>query len=277
MGNMKIRDPHPIKVRRMDFEFGADIPDDWAADNPILTALLSALSGSFPAGERFFIDSVRHFMDQVEDPELRKRVRGFVGQEASHTKEHLNFNRFLDERGFFAKMVEEKVEAGIAKVKEMSTPEECLAHTVALEHMTAFLASSILENPEFLERMHPTVAEFWAWHAIEEIEHRSVAFDVYQKVVGDEALRRRMMTRTTILFSILNGYRTLLILQKRGTLFDLPAWAEAYSLLFGKEKGALRRSWPLFRAFYRRDFHPDEHDNDGIVAKAKQYYLGAAA
>lgn len=261
----------------MDFEFGSDIPDNWAADNPILSALLAALSGSFPAGERFFIDSVRHFMDRVEDPELRKRVRGFVGQEASHTKEHLNFNRFLDARGFHAKMVEERVETGLARLKELSTPEQCLAHTVALEHMTAFLASSILENPEFLERMHPTVAAFWAWHAIEEIEHRSVAFDVYQKAVGDASLRRMMMTRTTIFFSILNGYRTLLILQKRGALLDLPAWVEAYSLLFGKEKGALRRAWPLFRAFYREDFHPDEHDNDEIVEAAKRRYLGAAA
>jgi len=276
MGIMKTREPHTIKVRRMDFEFTPDIPDNYAADNPILSALLAALSGSFPAGERFFIDSVRHFMDEVHDPELRKRVRGFVGQEASHTKEHLNFNRFLDERGFFAKMIEERVEAGIGKLKEMSTPEQCLAHTVALEHMTAFLASAILENPELLNRMHPTVAAFWAWHAIEEIEHRSVAFDVYKAVVDDEKLRRHMMTRTTILFSLLNGYRTFLILKRRGTLTDLPAWREAYTLMFGK-KGALRRTWPLFRAYYREDFHPDQHDNDAIVAAAKEKYLGSAA
>lgn len=276
MGIMKTREPHTIKVRRMDFEFTPDIPDNYAADNPILSALLAALSGSFPAGERFFIDSVRHFMDEVHDPELRKRVRGFVGQEASHTKEHLNFNRFLDERGFFAKMIEERVEAGIGKLKEMSTPEQCLAHTVALEHMTAFLASAILENPELLNRMHPTVAAFWAWHAIEEIEHRSVAFDVYKAVVDDEKLRRHMMTRTTILFSLLNGYRTFLILKRRGTLTDLPAWREAYTLMFGK-KGALRRTWPLFRAYYREDFHPDQHDNDAIVAAAKEKYLRSAA
>lgn len=276
MGIMKTREPHTIKVRRMDFEFTPDIPDNYAADNPILSALLAALSGSFPAGERFFIDSVRHFMDEVHDPELRKRVRGFVGQEASHTKEHLNFNRFLDERGFFAKMIEERVEADIGKLKEMSTPEQCLAHTVALEHMTAFLASAILENPELLNRMHPTVASFWAWHAIEEIEHRSVAFDVYKAVVDDEKLRRHMMTRTTILFSLLNGYRTFLILKRRGTLTDLPAWREAYTLMFGK-KGALRRTWPLFRAYYREDFHPDQHDNDAIVAAAKEKYLRSAA
>jgi len=276
MGTISTREPHQIKVRRMDFEFGEDIPENWAADNPILTGLLTALSGSFPAGERFFIDSVRHFMDRIDEPELRRRVRGFVGQEAAHTKEHLAFNHFLDERGFFAKMVEERVEAGIAKVKEMSTPEECLAHTVALEHLTAFLASAILENPDMLERMHPTIAAFWAWHAIEEIEHRSVAFDVYKKVVDDEKLRRRMMTRTIIFFSVLNAYRTLLILKKRGTIADLPAWAEAYSMLFGK-KGAIRRTWPLFKAYYRRDFHPDQHDNDAIVAEAKEKYLGAAA
>src|ERR1700754_4374035 len=86
----------PIKVRRMDFEFGSDIPELWAVGNPMLTALMAGLSASFPPGERYFIESVKHYADQVTNPDLKERIRGFIGQEANHTKEHLAFNEFLD-------------------------------------------------------------------------------------------------------------------------------------------------------------------------------------
>ena len=57
-----------IKVRRIEFEFGDDIPEFWYANDPIRTLLLAGMSGGFPEGERFFIDSVRHYQDQVKDP-----------------------------------------------------------------------------------------------------------------------------------------------------------------------------------------------------------------
>lgn len=64
-----------IKVRQMDIEFPDEIPRYWADNNPVLTALLAALSVSFPPGERYFIDSVRHYKDQVKDPELQHRIK----------------------------------------------------------------------------------------------------------------------------------------------------------------------------------------------------------
>lgn len=265
-----------IKVRRMDFEFTPDIPENWADDNALLTALLAALSASFPPGERYFIESVRHFADRESDPELKERVRGFIGQEANHTKEHLAFNRFLDARGLPVGKMQDLVEEAIASLKKRSSPEENLARTAALEHMTAFLASALLDSPEYLERMHPTVAAFWAWHAIEEIEHRAVAFDVYKKYVDDEWLRLRTMAKVTFFFSIVNAARTLVILKKTGNLLNVPAWARGLDALFGRQ-GILRRAMPLYRAYYRRGFHPDQHDNRAAVESAKSEYLGAMA
>src|SRR5690606_41942592 len=52
--------------------------------------------------------------------------------------------------------------------------------TCALEHFTAMLAETILEHPEMLEGMDERVLPLWLWHAVEESEHKSVAFDVYQ-------------------------------------------------------------------------------------------------
>jgi predicted metal-dependent hydrolase len=262
-----------ITVRRMSFAFTPDIPEYWADDNPMLTALMASLSAVFPPGERYFMESVRHYADRVQDPALKGRIRGFIGQEANHSKEHGAFNRFLDARGLPVGRIEKFVEKRLETLKKRSSPEANLARTVALEHMTAFLASAMLENPEFLARVHPTVAAFWAWHAIEEIEHRSVAFDVYKQFVDNEALRLRTMATITVVFCALNAVRTARMMRQTGNLLNLRAWAGGLDLMFGSP-GVLRKTLPLYRAYYRRDFHPDQHDSRAALERAKSQYLG---
>ena len=89
---------HDLKVRQMDFGL-KDIPEFWYDNDPFKTLLLSALSGGFPAGEHFFIHSIRHFQDQIKDPELRQAVRAFIGQEAHHSKEHDVLNDLMIKHG----------------------------------------------------------------------------------------------------------------------------------------------------------------------------------
>ncbi len=261
-----------ITVRRMDFAFTPDIPENWANGNPMVTALMAGLSAVFPPGERYFIESVRHYADQVRDPELQERIRGFIGQEANHTKEHIAFNKFLGARGVPIEKLERFVEARLKDIQKRSSPAANLARTAALEHMTAFLASALLDFGDFLEDTHPTVAAFWMWHAIEEVEHRSVAFDVYKEYVGDEWLRVRTMAAVTAVFCLASAIRTGVIMKRTGNLFNLPAWAGGLDMMFGR-RGAIRKAMPLYYAYYRRDFHPDQHDNKAALESAKSKYL----
>lgn len=265
----------PIPVRRMHFELGPDVPANWGiAANPFLTALMAALSASFPAGERYFIRSVAHYLDRIEgDAELSERVRGFAGQEAQHTKEHLAFNRFLEARGMPVGVIERRVERILAMFTEHDTPAENLAHTVALEHLTAFLAAAAFADPEaFFGEMHPTVAALFGWHLVEEYEHRSVAFDVYRRCVDDEGLRLRMMAMTTVLFTAVNLVRTARIMKATHTLGDVAAWARGLDLMFGR-RGVLRKMGPLYFSFYRRDFHPDDHQMSEAIERAKARFV----
>ncbi len=265
--------PHDrITVRRMDFAFTPDIPENWGNGNPMVTALLAGLSAVFPPGERYFIESVRHYADQVMDPELKERIRGFIGQEANHTKEHIAFNKFIGARGIPVEKFERFVDARLKDLKQRSSPAANLARTAALEHMTAFLASALLDFGDFLELTHPTVAAFWMWHAIEEIEHRSVAFDVYKECVDDEWLRVRSMATVTLIFCAASAIRTTLIMQKTGNLFDVPAWVGGLDMMFGR-RGVLRKALPLYYAYYRRGFHPDQHDNRAALERARSKYL----
>lgn len=265
-----------IKVRRMDLEFPDSIPEFWWDDNPFLSAIGVALSVSFPGGERFFISSVRHFVARIEDPVLREQVRAFIGQEANHTKEHIAFNRFLDSKGYPATAMEKFVGERIAEVQKASSPERNLARTAALEHFTAIMAGALLEHPDVLERMSPQAAKLWAWHAIEEVEHRSVAFDVYKAAVDDEALRIRMMLIVTAFFIGINTARTAVLLKRSGKLLDLKSLATGANLLWGRP-GIFRKLIPRYLAYYRKGFHPSQHDDAAFVDLAKRRYLGDRA
>lgn len=265
-----------IKVRRMDFEFPDDIPEFWFDNDPFMTAFMTSLSVSFPAGERYFIDSVRHFESQIKNPVLKAQIRGFIGQEANHTKEHIAFNQFMDRKGYPASGMEKFVRDRIAWIQKKSTPEENLARTVALEHLTAIMAGAFIDNPEIFEKMDPRIANIWAWHAVEEVEHRSVAFDVFKTAVNDEALRVRTMANVTLLFSLVNIVRTLILLNTSGNLFNAKSWWKGLNVMWGRP-GIFRKIIPAYFSYYKSAFHPDQHDQFAQVEAAKLRYLGNKA
>jgi len=265
-----------IKVRRMDFEFGQDIPEFWFDNNPFLTAMMTALSVSFPPGERYFIDSVRHYQNQIEDSELKAQIRAFIGQEANHTKEHIAMNRFMDEKGYPATKMENFVRDRIAWIQKNSTPEQNLARTAALEHLTAIMAGTFLDHPHVLDKMHPELAKIWAWHAVEEVEHRAVAFDVYKAVVNDERLRTRTMANATMFFIMVNTVRTFMLLNVSGNLFNLKAWGKGLNMMWGRP-GVLRKIIPAYFSYYRKGFHPTQLVHDAQVETAKVKYFADKA
>ena len=134
------------KVRRPQFAFSEanDMPRYWWDNDPAKTLLLAALSASFPPGERFFIDSVRHYQDQITDPELKKAIKGFIGQEAHHSREHELMNGFLQERGVDLARLEREILGFMNLMRKYLSPERQLAHTVAVEHFTALMAPATL-------------------------------------------------------------------------------------------------------------------------------------
>ncbi len=50
---------------------------------------------------------------------------------------------------------------------------------MALEHFTAILAHQLLADPRHLEGAEKETADLWRWHAVEEIEHKGVAYDTW--------------------------------------------------------------------------------------------------
>lgn len=252
-----------IPVRRMDFEFDDAIPTYWFADNPVMTMVMTGLSCTFPEGERMFIRSVRHYQDQITDPVLQKEVRAFIGQEANHGKEHDTFNAFMAKKGLPIYAIMDFVHKGIAREEQLFSAKRMLAKTCALEHFTAMFAERILESPELLNSIDERLRALWLWHAIEESEHKSVAFDVYQNQVGSYWVRVSEMALTTVIFSFFTGLHTFTLLRASGELSNVKALRKGADTLWGK-KGFLKGMLPRYLAYYRRDFHPAQLDSTAL-------------
>lgn len=259
-------------VRRPDFGFSEDMPKWWWDNDPFKTLLLAALSSGFPPGERFFIDSVRHFQDRITDPELQKAIRGFIGQEAHHSREHQQLNGFLEERGIRLSRLEKEIADFMNVLRKMS-PERQLAHTVAVEHFTALMAEEFLLKYDALEEMDPRMAPIWAWHAIEESEHKAVAFDVYKAIGGSEWVRVSEMAVVSVLFPLFTTLHVYQLMKEAGEHRNWKSWAAGLNYMWGKP-GIFRKLLPAYAKFYAPTFHPWNHDARDLVEKAKRKWLG---
>lgn len=177
----------PVR-RDVVFNFPADRIGDWHGDGRAVTAFINALSVIFPEGERFFIDSVRHYREQIKDPALKEAVKGFIGQEAMHGREHERWNEHYFAHVPAAKKINDFANKRLKRWQKWLPKSTQLAMTIGAEHLTAVLGDYILRQPGFLEghgetKSDPTYVAMLRWHAMEETEHKAVAYDVWRAVV----------------------------------------------------------------------------------------------
>src|SRR5690606_31086079 len=129
-----------------------------------------------------------------------------------------------------------------------------LGATVALEHFTAILAHALLADPRHLQGAEPQVAALWRWHAIEEIEHKAVAFDAFRLATG---LLFRVVAGNMGDFLRQDGVRG-----RRAALGSLN--------LLWRRPGLLRQVLSAYLAWFRPGFHPWDHDDRALIARAEQ-------
>jgi predicted metal-dependent hydrolase len=261
-----------FQPRRPDFELAEALAGDWHGDSAFRTAYFNAMSLLFPLGEKFFIDSVRHFRNDIDDPRLVAEITSFQGQEAIHRQQHQKYNELLcKQRGYDLARFEQPVQDRIAWAYRRFSARRRLAGTVASEHLTAIMANDMLEHEDALVGADPNVAALWLWHGIEETEHKAVAFDVFVAVGGTVRERRQALLMNTFFF-FRDTFRNLCIMLKHdGKLWSLREWLTGFKYLFIKP-GILRRVFSAYLSFYRKDFHPWQHDNRALITAWEQDY-----
>ncbi|MBJ9703783.1 metal-dependent hydrolase [Acinetobacter calcoaceticus] len=268
-------------VRRMNFDFN-DVPEYWMNGSAGLTHFMSALSALFPAGEKFFIDSVRavRYHPSIKDDEvLQKEISAFIGQEAMHTQEHVNFNASAQKFGHDVETLEKftdtaiqtaiKTFVKIVKPFGMTKDMVDLTATTALEHFTATIASQLLVNKHIQELMtDETMSTMWYWHAIEENEHKAVAFDVYEGVFGKGVKAYALRTSSlvfamTLIFLIQSSF--VLRLLKQDKKLNLDELSVIYKYAYSPSKGIITGMAKEMLAYFKPGFHPNDLDTVGLL------------
>ena len=250
----------PIVRSNLDFKL-ADVPRYWFAGDPFLTRMFDALSLTFPDGERYFIQSVRLFRDQIQDPDLKQRVADFIRQEAQHGIAHDKMNQVMKDQGMPVDQFIQRLNKVFKFELKYRSPQYNIAMTAAAEHLTALMAETFYGEKDTLQDAHPYVRALFAWHAIEEMEHRDVAFDVMQQVGNvPEVTRKMALVLTTGLMFGFTLYRANVMLRCDGfnRTQRLKMNVRGLQWLFGKQ-GKLRTMQSQNRDWFKPDFHPSQH------------------
>ncbi len=245
---------------KIDFGLDESIPRWWFAGDAYKTRVVDGFQLTFPDGERYFISSVRNFRDGVKDPALLADVKGFIRQEGQHGMQHMGFNELLKKQGVPVDAILRFERHALELMQSTFSPRFNLALTAAFEHFTALLADTFFAKKATLDGADEKVRALLGWHAIEEMEHRHVAFDVYIKSAkGGYLMRVGAMSLATVMVVIAMYRLCDILLQVDGFsrrerlslhLKNLP-W------LFGR-KGLFSSMLPRILRYYRPSFHPSK-------------------
>jgi predicted metal-dependent hydrolase len=257
-----------IVVRDRRFGRGQEQGRWWLNGDPVATAWFNALSATFPRGETLFVDAVKAFREGAP-PRLAEEIRGFIRQEVNHTREHIAFNRAAAEAGYDLAMIDARVERLIGDV--YARPKIAwLAVTIALEHFTAMFAHEFLAHPEHFVGAENEQAELWRWHAVEEIEHKGVAYDTWLHATREWGGWRRWKLKSLLMLVITRRFVRNRFQDAKELLAQdgITGWRAKAGLLWylvGKP-GILRRVFPAWCAYFLPGFHPWNLDDRALVA-----------
>ncbi|MDE2403866.1 MAG: metal-dependent hydrolase [Sphingomonadales bacterium] len=241
----------------------------WAGGDPIATAWFNALSATFPKGEAFFIESVRACSGGAAEP-LAGQIRDFIAQEANHSREHIAFNRLVRGAGYDLSRIEARID-GLMALSRERTDAANIATTMALEHFTAIFAHDLLAHPDMLAGCDPALAALWRWHAIEEIEHKAVAYDTFLHATAGWSSWQRWWVRSLMMLVVTKTFfahrvADALDLLRQDGLRGPKTWRRLAGFLF-REPGVLRRIFPAWCSYFRPGFHPWQIDDRGLIAE----------
>lgn len=264
-----------FKVRRIRVDLSNSFRLDWNGGDTFKSAFIDALSMSFPVGEQFFIDSVRAGMAHLDAHEehlgLLQGLKIFIGQEATHRQIHAMYNLQLEKSGYrnvWSDRLSQRLKSTRHKLERSKTNDihmHELAMTCGAEHLTAVLSELVLlrsgqSNDWFLNADEP-LKTLWHWHCAEEVEHKSMVFDLYRQLGGQHQMRVYWFYKVLVFFIVDVSIQILNNLWRNGSIKKWRTWKEGCLFLFGRQ-GLIRSSWPMLMEYRRKDFHPRQLGSD---------------
>jgi predicted metal-dependent hydrolase len=262
--------PRDLVITPRDLRFGREGKRRWWLNgDPIASAWHNALSSTFPRGEAFFVEAVKTFREDAP-PRLAEEIRAFIAQEVNHSREHVAFNRAATEAGYDLTEIDRLVGEWIEMTRGRPAIVN-LAATMALEHFTAMMAHEFLSRPQYFAGADAESAAMWRWHALEEIEHKAVAYDTYRHATRGWSRWKRWKLKALLMLLVTKNFirhrirDTLMLLAQDGwTGWRVKGRLYAYLLW---KPGVLRRVFPAWLAYFLPGFHPWNRDDRALIAE----------
>lgn len=257
-----------VPVRRLDVDLQTtDVPRWLVEGDPIFSHFIATLSAMFPRGEEFFVQTVRAHRSVVAGaPVLKAQVNGFIGQESMHGREHRDLNGRLEALGYPADRTEAQLGRLLDRMVKLRPSSIPLAMTAAAEHFTGILAEAVLGDDQTREVLfnHPDLQALISWHALEELEHKNVAFDVFERSGGGYVAR---MTGFGLTVGVLGSY--LVSAWIRGLVADRRHLDRRARRRFrsNMDRQKMLSPWAFRQMlrYLRPGFHPDDMETEALV------------
>ncbi|MEG0342200.1 metal-dependent hydrolase [Acinetobacter sp. TY1] len=269
-----------IPIRHMKFDFDPKLLDPkFYMNAELASAYFASLSIFLTRGEDLVIDTARYHRDFITDPLLKQRVTSLIGQEAIHSKMHEELNDAFLELDLPVKLF--RFLAGYVfeyGFERLPQPMK-LSLMAAIEHFTAVLAEYMMNHEEiFFRSQDEKQRAIWMWHMLEESEHKDIAFDVYQTLSNNYALRIAGFFPALITILMLISAASILVpfYRKPSNLVSLKYWKEIpynFRLIFGLKDGVYGSTLGHIFDYLRPDFHPNDHDTSEFLAYYKEKLL----
>jgi predicted metal-dependent hydrolase len=268
-----------VAARDIRFQLEDARKGHWLGGDPVGTAVFNALSLTFPDGERLFMDAVKNYRHLLTG-KLLEDAKGFIAQEAIHSREHHQLNSLIDRDRYPVAEIEEIVRARVKMARERGKMGMLLS-TIALEHFTAMMAEMHARHRDLFNDTPAGVEQLWRWHAMEETEHKAVAYDVFLEATKDWSPLKRYMTRCRVM-ALVTFFFTRNISRYAARLLEADGYATKAALKAVKrfvwgDPGLFRRGWKTYFAWYRPGFHPWDQDDRERFADWKAEFDAAVA
>lgn len=269
--------PVDLSITPRDRRFAREVKPGrwWHGGDPFATAFYNALSATFPKGEAFFVESVRLFRDGAPS-KLAEEIKGFTTQEAIHSREHDMFNRAARDSGYDLKPLEDQVQFRLDFIRS-KPPIASLASTMALEHFTAIFAHQLLADPHHLVDAEPEARAMWQWHAIEEIEHKGVAYDTWLHATRHWPRFKRWKVKAQVMLIATRNFtvdrtRGAIELLRQDGITGARAWLGLLKFMW-VWPGMMRKIFGAWAKYFLPGFHPWNEDDRHLI---KRYEAEAA-
>ena len=263
--------PVDLSITPRDRRFGREAKPGrwWHGGDPFATAFYNALSATFPKGEAFFVESVRAHRDGAPD-KLAGEIKAFTTQEAIHSREHAAFNKAAVDGGYDLKPLENQVQFRLDFLHS-KPPIAWLAATMALEHFTAIFAHELLADPRHLGSAETEARAMWQWHAIEEIEHKGVAYDTWLHATRHWTRWKRWKVKAKVMLLVTRNFtvdrtRGAIELLRQDGITGARAWLGLLGFMWVRP-GMMRKIFGAWAAFFLPRFHPWNEDDRHLIQR----------